>query len=67
MKRLVRFLLPKDEVKEKLGRSPDRSDALALANYRGGDHKALLEAFRKINQGGKEKQNAAVNRPHSTV
>ena len=67
VKRLVRFLLPKDEVKEKLGRSPDRSDALALANYRGGDHKALLEAFRKINQGGKEKQNAAVNRPHSTV
>ena len=35
-KRLVRYLLPKDEIKERLGRSPDRADALALANYRRG-------------------------------
>ena len=60
VKRLVRFLLPKDEVKEKLGRSPDRADALALANYRGGDHKALLEAFRKINANRKEAGHAVV-------
>jgi hypothetical protein len=33
-KRAVFWLPPKEEMKEKLGRSPDKADALALANYK---------------------------------
>ena len=33
-RRAVYWLMPKDEVKKQLGRSPDKADALALANYR---------------------------------
>lgn len=32
-KRVVFWLPPKDEMKQKLGRSPDKADGLALANY----------------------------------
>jgi hypothetical protein len=59
VKKLVRFLRPKEEVKELLGRSCDKSDGLALANYKPGGL-GLLDFYaqeaKRVRQQGAEQQ-----------